>query len=130
MKKNTPKKKILVAPLPKTPISGSSAGKINALVALQNTEGWQIVRTTIMENVKYLERAILEGRDPMTSVALQSDEIESLRSKRAINIEVMETPNTIIERLTTFDMSPENYDPYFSDETGMLGETLRGRKLR
>ena len=67
---------------------------ISALKSLQASRGWAIVVDILNDNIKYLEKAILDKIDPVTQRHISDTEDETLRIKRNLNIEVRDTPRS------------------------------------
>jgi len=103
----------MTVPLPKEDIVATVEDEVSALKSLQASRGWAILVKILNENIKYLETAILEKIDPGTKVILSDDEIEILRTKRGLNIELRDTPANYTKVIRDQGEIPENYDPYF-----------------
>ncbi len=106
--------KVMTVPIPKqeAPEEGEVKNTIAALVALQASAGWAILVKILNDNIAYLEQAILDKIDPRTREALTDKEIEVLRIKRSLNIEVRDTPANYSRVVRDVEGEPEEYDPY------------------
>lgn len=111
--KITKKNKVITVPIPKPEAPTEVDRVVAALKVLVVSEGWQIIRRILDENIKYLEQAILEKVDPLTKEELTDAEVESLRYKRSLNIELKETPNNYIKVVQKTEKEPEDYDPFY-----------------
>jgi hypothetical protein len=112
-KKTKTKEKVMTVQFPKPPAPRSTSGIINSLISLQTTEGWQVITGILNDNIKFLEQAILESRDPLTKEMLTAEQVDLLRVKRSLNIDLRDTPQNYIKVLEKTDEVDEEYDPYF-----------------
>lgn len=112
--KKTAKKKEVVSPNLKQelPPVGAEA-VIIALKSLMASSGWAEIKRILNENIKYIEACILDRRDPLTRDDIQEADIEILRLKRSLNIDLRDTPENYLKLLEEEGEVPENYDPYF-----------------
>ncbi len=99
--------------IPKQPAPTLVENVKTALDALTASPGWQIVRKILDDNIKYLESAILEKVDPKTKMPISDAEVEELRFKRNLNIEVRDIPQTYKKHLDDTGVVPKEFDPYF-----------------
>ena len=111
--KKIKKNKVITVSIPKPEVSTGIDGIVAALNVLVMSEGWQIIRRILDENIKYLEQAILEKQDPLTKASLTDAEVESLRDKRNLNIELKRTPENYSKVVRDEGKEPENYDPFY-----------------
>ena len=77
-----------------------------------------------LDNIKYLETAILEKIDPATKLALSDSEVEILRTKRNLNIDLRDTPANYSKVVRDSGEVPVEYDPYFKT----IAEVEKARK--
>lgn len=100
---------------------------ISALESLKATRGWGLIEKIFTENIQYVERAILDKKDPDTKMELSDEEIEVLRIKRSLNIDVLNTIDNYIKAVTINNIEPKNYDPYYDtmDEINEIEKELR-----
>lgn len=126
MPKPTKKVKVIVAPVPKPEAPSAIDSVIGALASLEASTGWAIIVKILNDNIKYLETAILEKIDPQSKEPLTDEEVELLRIKRNINIEVRDTPKNYSAVVTTTGEVPEEFDPYFktNDDIKQHGKKL------
>jgi predicted phage-related endonuclease len=110
-KKKKPITMTVEVPKPKPPIGIDSIKA--ALDSLEVSTGWQIIRRILDDNIKYLETAILEKIDPITKTSLTDEEVEKLRYKRSLNIEIKDTPKNYRQVLDDTGKAPKDFDPYF-----------------
>jgi len=108
------KKEAIVVPIPQPKaIEINEVDRITgALTALQASEGWAIILKVLNENIAYLEKAILEKKDPASGEGLDDKEIDDARYKRSLNIDLRDTPQNYIRIVRDSGQEPENYDPY------------------
>jgi hypothetical protein len=107
--------KVMTVEIPKqeAPAVDAVENIIAALTSLQASTGWAIVKKILDDNIKYLETAILEKVDPITKLPLDDKEIEVLRTKRGLNIELRDTPANYSKVVKDTGEIPTEYDPYF-----------------
>lgn len=117
--RSSKKGSVYIAELPKTQIPTDIAHIKASLLAMQVSEGWQIMLKIFADNIKYLETSILEKIDPVTKIILTDDDIEKLRNKRNLMIEVRDTPENYVKTLEKDDKEMKNYDPYFQTKEEM-----------
>ena len=86
-----------------------------ALDAMVVSPGWQIIRKILDDNIAFLETAILEKVDPKTKISISDEEVEKLRYKRSLNIEVRDTPANYKKHLDNTGIVPKDFDPYFKN---------------
>lgn len=86
---------------------------VASLASLQASTGWAIVVKILNDNIKYLETAILEKIDPVTKLALTDAEVEILRTRRSLNIDLRDTPANYSKVVKDTGEVPVEYDPYF-----------------
>ena len=86
---------------------------IASLASMQASTGWAIVVKILNDNIKYLETAILEKVDPITKAVLTDAEVEILRTKRSLNIDLRDTPQNYSKVVKDAGEAPVEYDPYF-----------------
>lgn len=98
------------------PVKTSIENSVGALVSLQASTGWAIIVGIIDDNLAYLEKGILEKVDPITKEPLSEVEIETLRLKRGLNIELRNTPQKYTQAITKTGQLPKNYDPYYKNK--------------
>ena len=119
--------------LPTEPVPESMVDVIAAMESLMISRGWQKIVKILNDNITYLETAILERVDPITKVFLSDSDVDLLRIKRKLNIDLRETPQNYSQIVREAGEEPENYDPYFktNDEIKQFGkkrdEDERGR---
>lgn len=102
----------------------TSETMIVQLETLMFSEGWQIVRRVTDENIRVIEVQILEKRDGATD--LNDEEVDRLRDKRGFLKDLAEFPEKFIKMLQKKTISPEEYDPYYSDAQ----ELIKDRKKK
>ncbi len=112
-------KKAMTVELPPAPVQTEAQEVIAALVSMQATQGWAIVTRILNENIRYLEAAILDKKDPVTGDPIGDAEVETLRTKRALNIELLNTPKKYAGIIEEKGEVPENFDPYFQSREEM-----------
>lgn len=93
---------------------------LGALMSLQASTGWAIIVGILNDNIAYLEQAILNKIDPVSKLALSDAEIEILRTKRALNIELRETPANYTKVVKDTGDIPTEYDPYFKTNNDII----------
>lgn len=100
-----------------TPQELSDAQQIGALKELQMSIGWNMLLEVLEDNKAFLEKAILDRKDPQTGDKLSNKEIDDARHKRLLTIELIKTPQKLIrliERSKAIEI--KNFDPYESQE--------------
>ncbi len=107
-------KKVMTVDLPKPEVPTSAETIIGALLSLEASTGWAILVKIIKENIAYLEELILNKVDPINQLEITDEEVEILRIKRNLNIELLNTPENYRKKLIEEeeDASVE-FDPYF-----------------
>jgi hypothetical protein len=108
----TKKKKIHIAPVQQAAPSVSNAEKAAALTSMLATQGWALIAEVLMENIAYLERTIITGRDPSTGEKLTAYEQDVARDKLELNKALLDTPNQYIRDLLASTTDIQNFDPY------------------
>lgn len=93
---------------------------VAAMASLQASTGWAIVVKILNDNIKYLETAILEKIDPVSKAPLNDAEVEELRTKRGLNIELRDTPATYSKVVKDTGTVPVEYDPYFKTNADII----------
>lgn len=102
----------------------SNAEKVAALRSLQVSVGWGILLGTLKDNQDYLERAILDGIDPITKERLEPKEQDEARNKRGLLIELMQTPEKLIAAIENAEGSEAiDFDPYAKEASELLQDT-------
>jgi hypothetical protein len=121
-KKPTKKKieKVIVAQVPKPEVPVAVENIIGALASLQASQGWALIVKILNDNITYLEKAILEKIDPLTKEVLSDAEVEILRTKRSLNIDLRDTPATYSKVVKDAGAVPVDYDPYFKTNDDIL----------
>jgi G3E family GTPase len=109
----TKKKKFMTVELPKPEAPSAVDSVVGALMSLQASAGWAIVVKILKENIAYLETLILNKYDPLTQTDLTDAEVEILRTKRSLNLELLNTPANYSKVITDSGEVPEEFDPYF-----------------
>jgi len=111
--KNKKIKKTMIIEIPKAEAPEGRNNEVAALLSMQASAGWAILLNILEENIKYLEKAILDKVDPLTQAPIDDKEIENLRVKRGLNIELRDTPKNYIKKLQPDEAKEgENFDPY------------------
>lgn len=108
----TKKKKIHIAPVQQAASSVSNAEKAAALTSMLATQGWALIAEVLMENIAYLERTIITGRDPQTNDKLTAYEQDVARDKLELNKALLNTPQQYIQDLLASTTDIQNFDPY------------------
>lgn len=105
---------------PETPKRLSDAEQVAALQVLQTSIGWNMVVDVLKDNQKFLEHAILDRIDPQTKKKMTEEEVDEARRKRALMIELMDTPAKLIKFIQETER-PEavNFDPYEDDPAAL-----------
>lgn len=119
--------KVIVAQVPK-PEASAVDNVIGALTSLQATQGWAIVVKILNDNIAYLEKAIIDKTDPDTKAPLTNDEVEILRIKRSLNIDLRETPKNYAKVVSDTGEVPEEFDPYFKTNDEIIKARMRPPK--
>lgn len=132
MKKKTVSKKInvMTVEVPKEPIPTSVDSIIGSLKSLEVSPGWAIIVNILNENIKYLEQCIISKFDTLTQLELSDSEIEILRIKRNLNIDLRDTPKNYTKVIQDTGEIPEDYDPYYKTNDEILKDlnTVRDDK--
>lgn len=100
-------------PKQEAPEIGNTENVIASLASMQASTGWAIMVKILNDNIKFLESAILEKIDPHTKVRLTDEEVEILRIKRSLNIDLRDTPQNYSRIIKEVGAEPIDYDPYF-----------------
>ena len=120
MTKKITKKKIMTVPMPKPEAPKASDSIIGALASLQASVGWAVIVKILNDNIKYLELAILGKIDPVTKAPLNDKQVEVLRTKRGLNIELRDTPANYSKVVKDMGGVPIEYDPYFKTNDDII----------
>lgn len=115
-KKKTKKIKIMTVPTAKPKSPDAVETVLGALMSLQASTGWAIIVKILNENIAYLEQAILNKVDPTTQVPLSDAEVELLRTKRTLNIDLRDTPENYSKAVKDTGEVPTEYDPYYKSQ--------------
>jgi hypothetical protein len=107
------KAKLFIVPVPKPEAPNAIENIVGALASLQCSEGWAILVKILNDNIAYLERAILDKVDPLSKAPLTDIEVELLRTKRNLNIELRDTPSNYSKLVVDTGEVPEDFDPFF-----------------
>ncbi len=115
MIKKTTTDRVMTVEIPKqeAPEIGNTENVIASLASMQASTGWAIMVKILNDNIKFLESAILEKIDPHTKVRLTDEEVEILRIKRSLNIDLRDTPQNYSRIIKEVGAEPIDYDPYF-----------------
>lgn len=126
MKKKIAKKVLKTVELPNVGIPTDTEEIISALTLLQINPGWQIVVQVLNDNIKILEQQILDKIDLITHKELTDIQVEELRLKRSLNIEVRDTPENYIKQLSVerLEKKEEEFDPYFKTNQDINNSSL------
>jgi len=106
--------KVMTVEVEKSQVSDDTTERVSALNSLVASRGWTIIVEVLKTNIAYLEMAILEKKDPVSKIELSDEEVEKLRYKRNLNIELMNTPQNYSKVLVEIEKTPENFDPYWN----------------
>lgn len=96
--------------------SKDSSRIMNAYIGLQSTEGWALFVQTIQANIEVLNEQILSKRaiNDIKTPILTEVEVDKLRDKREIYLEIINMPNETVQRKMKMDDTEENDDPYYN----------------
>lgn len=99
---------------PATPTKSSLAEQISALTSLQASVGWAMIVQVLQTNKAYLERMILDRIDPESEEELSESEVDKVRYKRELTIDLLETPMNLIRYIEEMSEGDQlvDYDPY------------------
>lgn len=130
MKKQPTKKKkevkVMTVPMPKPNNKPSAvADIIGAMASLQASQGWAIIVKILDDNIAYLDKSIIEKADPATHATLSDEEVDVLRMKRSLNVDVRDTPANYTEVVKAEDTAPEEFDPYFKTNKQIIDSKKR-----
>lgn len=116
------------APMPEPKIIDKADSIIGALESLKSSVGWAIIKKILNDNIEYLEKAIIDKVDPITKDYLSDKDIELLRIKRSLNINLRDTPLNYAKQIETTGEVPEDFDPYFKSNNEIIDMRRRERK--
>ena len=86
---------------------------VDALQALQQDRGWQLLKQIFEGNIAVLEGAILKKVDPEDGkTTLSEADCDRLRDKLGYLEELLNKPNLLIAKLTQEQPETPDYDPY------------------
>jgi hypothetical protein len=106
--------KVMTVPMPKQESKPKAVETIiMAMASLQASQGWAIIVGILEDNIAYLDKCIIDKVDPLTQISLSDSDVELLRVKRLLNIEVKDTPKNYTEAIEAENAEPEEFDPYF-----------------
>lgn len=105
----------MTVPIPKqeAPAMDAIENIVAALASMKASQGWAIIVKILNDNIAYLEKAILDKVDPVSRKELSNEEVEILRTKRGLNIELRDTPDNYTKVVKDTGEIPTDYDPYF-----------------
>lgn len=112
-KKVKPIGEVMTVPVAKPEVPTALKNVIGALASMTASPGWALVVKIINDNINYLEKAILEKIDPVSKESLTDAEVEILRIKRSLNIDLRDTPANYSKIVRDAGEVPTEYDPYF-----------------
>ena len=110
----------MTVPMPKAEAPDAAENVIGALASLQASVGWAVIVKILNDNIKYLELAILGKIDPVTKAPLNDKQVEVLRTKRGLNIELRDTPANYSKVVKDMGGVPIEYDPYFKTNDDII----------
>lgn len=100
--------------------------RIEILKNFKSSRGWQLVKRVLEDNKSYLEHALLNGEDPVSGQELTDQETKRLRDKLSYLKDLLNTPETFIDKLEHARDADEeeepDLDPYHTDATEMRKE--------
>lgn len=97
---------------------------VAAMDALQVSEGWQMIVQNFDANIKYIENLILEKTDQEGNL-LEEDQVDNLRNKREIMLDLIKTPQNFISMAKTQGVAAiEDLDPYYNDAKEMASDSV------
>ena len=108
-------KKLRTVEVPQPTYNGKQKADsaIASLESLQASSGWAIIVGILKDNIAYLEKCIIDKKDPVSNEFLDGEEIELARTKRSLNNDLLNTPKNYIEELNKAEAVPEDFDPYY-----------------
>lgn len=96
--------------------NATNAEMIKRLSSFEVDQDWQFLRKVMQENVDFLSEQILSGysleQGETYGKKLTPREIDRLRDKREVQIDLMELPRTIADQMREYDSEEENFDPF------------------
>ncbi len=113
-------KEVMTVPMPEQKAPDAVESIVGALMSLQTSQGWAIIVKILNDNIAYLEKAILDKIDPATKEVLSDKDVEELRVKRGLNIELRDTPQNYTKVVKDNGTVPEEYDPYFKTKADII----------
>lgn len=83
---------------------------------LKHQEGWKILQRVFQNNIKFLENLIIKKIDDQGNAIEKEVMVDRLRDKRGYMVDLMDSPDNLIEQLRTNDEAVvEELDPYYKD---------------
>ena len=108
-KKPIKKPKVMTVEVEPVAVSGSPEARVSALKSLVASSGWAILVGIMNDNINYLESAILDKVNPETGEDITDEQVEFLRIKRGLNIELRDTPKNYSKEIMA-DLSGDGED--------------------
>lgn len=120
--------KIMTVPVARHNPKPASEDVVASLLSLEASPGWAIVLGILNDNIAYLEKCIIEKRDPISKEILKDDEIELLRIKRSLNIDLRDTPKNYSEFVQKTTETAEEFDPYYKTNQQIIEDNKRANR--
>jgi len=101
----------------------SSSERIQRLQSFAANPDWAFLRYIMQTNVEFLDDQILTKRSAERGSygeRLTDEEIDRLRDKRELQMELMNLPENIISQLTKYDYEDDELDPFPQDNKDLL----------
>lgn len=93
-----------------------AAELVACMMQLQVSSGWLLLKQIMLGNVAFLEAAIIDRVNPEDKSKLSEEALDEARQKRAIMLEMIGKPETLIEKFKVHSgVEIPEYDPYYTD---------------
>ena len=81
-----------------------------------DTSFWHLMKQILERNVEFLTRDILSGKIANSGKNATKEQMDRLRDNLRIHKEIMNTPESMIEKLTSSEEKEPILDPYYTKE--------------
>lgn len=88
---------------------------IEHMTNLQFTTGWLLLKKIMEGNIAVLEKMIIERIDIETGRELTDEELDVVRHKRKLMKELIEKPQSLIDKFKKKETVIPSYDPYATE---------------
>lgn len=84
--------------------------QVDVLDNLRNSQGWKIIVKIMKDNARDLEEKIVNKVDGER--VLNNDDVDQLRYKRGYLLDLINTPDRLIDKINNSDVETNDYNHY------------------